>query len=260
MSAPFIGDCDFSTLYFTPLVTVKRCKSVSVYCNDENTTWANRVCAQLSPDEDYPIAVKYFELPRRDQDPTRLNMKICLDSVTHETTINKLEDIDREVYNKAVESSNEWWGRTIDEDTIALMHKPLLEWRDDCYMMKLKVIVPHPNPEPGKKYSRPTLIFRLHLHGYVTKEDHTILLKRGVQVVPSVSSPGVWFLGDNAFGMTMKAEVLLVITRPVHLWMKVRRYVSMRRYALYWLLYCANMQEERRIERANAGFVDFDFS
>ena len=41
-------------------------------------------------------------------------------------------------------------GRTIDGDTIDLMHKPLLEWKDDCYMMKLKVIVPHPNPDQAK--------------------------------------------------------------------------------------------------------------
>ena len=91
----YVGDVDFSTLYFAPVVTEKNRKSVFVYYNNKNTTWGNRIAFQLCEDEDSPVIAKFgLQDPQEDQDPTRLNLIALLDCTTHKTVIDKLHEVD----------------------------------------------------------------------------------------------------------------------------------------------------------------------
>ena len=226
----YIGDVDFSPLYFAPVVAEKSRKSVSVYYNNKNTTWANRMAFQLCEDEDSPVIAKYgLSDPQEDQDPTRLNLTVLLDSTTHKSVIDKLHEVDKIVKGEACKKTKEGWKKEHKPEVIDLMHKGVIDWDNEreCYRVKVKVIVPHPKPESGKKYSKPTVIYRLTESGDVVKADHTILTQ-GAQLVPSVSSVGVWFLGDNAFGVSLKADIILckpvVIPTPLEQLKLKRKY------------------------------------
>ena len=226
----YLGDVDFSTLYFAPVVTEKSRKSVSVYYNNKNTTWANRMAFQLCEDEDSPVIAKFgLQDAKDDQDPTRLNLTVLLDSTVHKAVIDKLHEVDKIVKAEACKKTKEWWKKDHKPEVIDLMHKGLIEWdhERECYKVKVKVIVQHPKPEPGKKYSKPTVIYRLNEDGNVVKSDHTIL-GQGAQLVPSVSSVGVWFLGDNAFGISLKADTIfckpVVIPTPLEQLKLKRKY------------------------------------
>ena len=74
--------------------------------------------------------------------------------------------------------------------------------------MKFKVVVPHPKPEAGKKYSKTTVIYCPTSEGEVMKSDHTVLMSKSAHLVPSLSSVGVWFMGENQFGISLKADVM----------------------------------------------------
>lgn len=207
----YIGNVDLSTLYFSPVAVEKSRKSVSVYLNDKNTSWANRMAFQLCEDEDSPIITKYgIQEPQEDQEETRLNLPVLLDPTIHKVEIDKLHEIDKIVKAEACKKSKEWWKKDHKPEAIDVMYKSLIEWDNDraMYRVKMKVIVPHPQPEPGKKYSKPTAIYHLNESGKVEKADHSILT-RGSKLVPSVSTSCVWFLGDNAFGISLKADVIL---------------------------------------------------
>ena len=74
------------------------------------------------------------------------------------------------------------------------------------------MIVPHPNPDPEKKYGKPTTIYNIVGDGKVVRSNASSLTEAS-EITPSVSSMQVWFLGENQFGMSLKAETLFVKTK-----------------------------------------------
>lgn len=228
----FIGEIDFSNLYFAPVETVKNRKSVNVYCNNKNTTWSNRIAFQLAEDEETPVIAKYnLDTPQDGEDPTRLNLTVLLNATTHKAAIDKLMDIDKIVKAEAFKKCREWWKKDLEEAAVGFKHKPLIVWDEarDAYAVKFKVLVQHPNPEPGKKYSKPSVIYRLTDDDQVVRSDSSILTE-GSEITPSVSSVGVWFLGENQFGMSLKADVLLVkpklVPNPIETLTLKRKYTE----------------------------------
>ena len=234
--AQYIGDVDFTSTYFAPVVTEKNRKSVATYFNSKNTTWSNRLAFQLCEDEDSPLLATWHLSPPEDGDPTRLNMQLLLNSTTHKAVIDKLHELDNLVKAEALKKCKEWWKKDLTQDAIQARHKPMIEWdaERECYKTKCKVIVPHPNPEPGKKYSKPTDIFRITpddksdeaVNYKMYKSDHTIV-GQDAKITPIVSTVGVWFMGDS-FGMSLKAEH--VLCEPVVVRTIAERFQTKRKY------------------------------
>lgn len=214
MSTPYIGDVDFGNLYFAPMVVDKTRKSVAMYMTKGNTTYANRVLFQLVPDEESPAASRYkVEAAAEDQDPSRLKQTVMLNAETHQKTIEKLQELDRLVLAEATAKSKEWWKKELPAEAVAYKYKPLIAWDDkvESYQVSYKVIVPHPKPEFGKKYSKATSIYKVTDDDKVVASEHSILTQ-GSLMTPSVSTVGVWFMGDNQFGVSLRADVLLCKT------------------------------------------------
>jgi hypothetical protein len=210
----YIGGMDFSGLYFAPVETVKSRKSVNVYLNNRNTTWSNRIAFQLSENEETPLIAKYG-IDTADEghegDPYRRNVTALLDPTTHKTTIDKLMDIDKIVKAEALKKCKEWWKKDLEESAVNFKYKPLVIWDEvkQVYSVKFKVIVDPPNREPGKKYSKPTVIYKISDNNDAIQSDSSILTS-GSEITPQVSAVQVWFMGENQFGISLKADVLLV--------------------------------------------------
>ena len=216
-STKFIGDIDFAELYFAPVAIDKSRKSVAMYMSAKNTTYNNRVRFQLVEDEDSPVVSKWnVDTAVEDADPSRLKQTVLLNSVVHKKTIDKLHELDKMVQEEAVKKSKEWWKKELPAEAISYKYKPLIAWdeKSECYAASYKVIVPHPRPELGKKYGKETPIYKISDEGDAVVSDHRILTQ-GSEMTPQVSTVGVWFMGDNQFGVSLRAEVLLCKTMVV---------------------------------------------
>lgn len=210
MATKYIADVDVSGIYFTPMMVERGRKSVNTYMDSKNTSYANRMCFQLCEDEDSPLVAKFKVDSTEEGDPTRLNVVAFADPVRHKATVDKLSEIDRIVKETAVVKSKEWWKKELTKDQVeAKYNNPLVKWDEENgkYVVKFKIIVPPPVPEQGKKYSKPTPIYNIS-SGDAVVSTYSIIGK-GCELTPSVSTMGVWFLGDASFGVSLKADCLL---------------------------------------------------
>ena len=210
--AKFIGDIDMGELYFAPIVVDKSRKSVNIYTNSKSTTWANRLVFQVCEDEDAPLIAKYpLQEPPEDGDVTRRNITVTLNIEQHKVIIDQLFAMDNAVLSVAKQRSREWWKKDLDPTLVAAKYKPIIEQEMDSdtnYRVRLKVIVPHPCPDPNRKYGKETVIYRLREDGDAMLSNHAILTA-DAELVPEVSAMSVWFLGENQFGVSLRSETIL---------------------------------------------------
>lgn len=214
----YIASQDFSGLHFCPVQVERNRKSVEMYMSSKSTSWSNRVSFQLVENEDSPAIAKYNLSPaNEDQDPTRINFTVCLDSRNHKQAIETLLAIDAKVKSEAVARSKEWWKKELTEEAIAFKYKPLVTYDsdNDNYCVRFKVVVPHPTPEPGRKYGKPTEVYVLSDDGTakLTKNAASVLTSES-EITPSLSTGGVWFMGENQFGVSLKADIILCKPKP----------------------------------------------
>ena len=225
-SSKYIGSMDFDGMHFAPIVTEKGRKSVNIY-KTTNCTYDNRMQFQLNKDEDSPTVAKW-NLDEPQEDPVRRSMEVF---VYDKQSIAKLEELNNKVHSKACERTREWWKKELSPEAISMKQKSLIHstGEDGTCTVKFKVVVPHPNPEPGKKYPKPTIIYKLLGNDKIVKSDASILTK-DAEITPSLSFVGVWFMGDSSFGVSLKADVLFVKPkvepRPIERLSLQRKYVE----------------------------------
>jgi hypothetical protein len=227
----YVADLDVSKLHFGPATTLSTRKSVPLHMSAENTTWKNRVSVQLCDDEDSPLTVAFGIVePKDDEDPTRRNIMIRFDPVTHKDVIAKLQELDNHIMDVAAQRSKEWWKKEVTPDAIKHKYKPLVAWDEDrgLWTAKFKVIVPHPKPDPLKKYSNPTVVYRMNTEDGTLVQADASILTMGSEVVPCVSTMQVWFMGENQFGVSLRAES--VLCKPTY---QCAPYESMRTKRTY---------------------------
>ena len=210
---PMLHDLDPSTFHFAQVAEnpITRSKNVPIYFDDRDTTWANKIQLQLCCDneEDY-LRLPYGIDTPLDESQYRRNLQIVLHDAMF---IDKLRAFDEVVKAKAQKCSKEWFRKEYDATAIELKYKPLLHYDDERkqYTMKVKVQLPQPPKRDGDKAPKPTEIL------CKDEDDETRLIKgswekltKNSKVMPVVSTMGVWFMGDSSFGVSFKAEQIIV--------------------------------------------------
>ena len=191
----------------------------------------DRLMFQLCEDEDSPLVCT-----QQPEFGDIFNVPSCgvfLDPRVHHSIYNKLESVETLVEDKYAWANHE---RIVHS---SLRSEPV-SIRDGGWVFFV--------------VNRSTVIYRMTIGGCVALADETYLTK-GVYLVPHVFA---LYRQDPYLcsGIDLRADVVLVIPRAVQRWRILRRFVSVRRYVLRWLLHCANASEERRIVRAKLGNVD----
>ena len=205
----YIGDIDFSNVHFCAPLEEKRRKRVPMYWDNTSTAYVNRIAVQLCKDESNALKAKYhLDEVQDDGDPTRRSFCVLLDNMED---VKKLQSFDERIIQEAVKESKTWWKKTIPEEQIRFMYHKMVQYDEEKneYTFRFKVKVNHPNPEPGKTYSRPTPIY-LKSSGDKAPRGDLHHLRAGCMVTPKVSTSGVWFMGDSKFGLAWVADVMMV--------------------------------------------------
>lgn len=207
-----------------------------VYMKDNR----NRLSFQLCENEDSPV--KCVDLDER-FDPYVKLCFIVLDPVVHSPVVETLARLDSDVRYNAfdcgiIKEEYEYDNYFVDDNELYF-----------------DIILPH---HPTRK---PTVIFRMTIGDSITSGDHSHITE-GAFLVPHVYAYHELSLDEDVaprgggLRLHLEADAILVIPRAVKRWMSLRRFVTMRRCALFWLLCHANASEERRIKRARMGMVD----
>ena len=201
MAAPYIGDLDFSGLFFTPMQQKSGKKSVDLYRSAAPVAPSNRVKFQLCRDETEPTIAKWnLDGVRDDSDPTRRKFEV---RVTDPAAIAALKAFDEAVVQHAQQHSKEWFKKELTLPEVKARYKELLihDVDDDTYSIKFKV--------KCLGAAVPTKILRLVGDGEYVESDEADLTRHS-EVVPILQTFGVWFLGDAQFGVSFFADKLLV--------------------------------------------------
>ena len=200
----FINNLDVNKLFFAPVQVDKSKKKVPVYMSDTDLSWRNRVTFQMCKNETEHLVSKYgMSAPKEDAtDTTRRNMAV---TVSDKDTINKFKELDEKIIQIAIERAKEWWKKDLAPEAVRFKYHPTVKYDEKlgCDMFRFKVALPSPD---RKSF---TEIFT------TTSDDNEIVVSNhevlgwGVEVNPVVSSAQIWFLGENQFGISFTADILV---------------------------------------------------
>ena len=209
MSTPFIGTVDnLDKMHFMPVITNKDIgkKSVDVFWSKEDVSYEGRIRFKLNADETTPF-VTGWGIDEEKDDPVR---RSCNVTVTDPRVVKKLREMDDRIIKEAFAKSKEWWKKELTEETLRARYKPIVDYDapDTECRVKFKVVVPHTNPEPLKKYPKASLIFRKVDEDSVVRDNHTVIVPKS-EIICILRTQGIWFMGDS-FGMSFTADKLVV--------------------------------------------------
>ena len=200
MPAKYIGDMDFTHLHFSQLIVENQRKRVDIFINPETNRRGFQF--QLCKDEDSPVTTRYnLDTPPEGGDPTRRGLSVIVDDPVARA---KLREIDAAVLNMAAANSKEWFKRELTIDQLKLNYKFTVPEDEEAQpLMKFKV--------KGAGSKVPTKMLRRISDAQVTSTTEKDLEDQGAQIVPIVSTIGLWFMAGGMFGITFQAEDILVI-------------------------------------------------
>lgn len=200
----FVADIDFSRLFFSSPTTSGGRKTVDLFADRARGAMpSNRVRFQAAADETKPLLAKYgLDAVRdTDHDPTRRKL---LTVVHDDAAVKAFQALDEVIVAYATEHSREWFKKELSAEQVRARFKPTVERKEDDWTFKFAVKC------TGNKV--PTTILRLtDDDGYCASTEAD--LTRGSEVVPIVSTFGVWFT-ETQFGCAFQADKLLVRTKP----------------------------------------------
>lgn len=133
--------------------------------------------------------------------------KLTLNVTNHPTIVKQLAAMDQRIQEMGAANAKEWWKKDLSATEVCAKHHPTCahsnEHNNDT--MKVKVFLPSPTSK-----MRPTEIYKDLGDGRVVRADHSVLTRGANVVAATVSAISVYFIGNDKFGVSFNADMLVV--------------------------------------------------
>lgn len=216
----YVGDLDLSKVHCMPIATNanNNSKSAKLFADALSVQKNNMVKFSLCPNLDDarfatvgPVTTRYgLDLVRQEQnDKTKRGLVVRL---SDPVAIAQCKAFDDAIVKMAVEQSQQWFKRTLNEDQVRALYNPLLvepvAEPEGTYYLKFKV--------KTSEAVVPTEVYRPKAPGSreIVRLTESLLESPGAKIIPHLSAYAVWFMSGTKFGVSFQAEKLMVVGAP----------------------------------------------